>query len=117
MFPANSSMLFVMFGIDSNVYERTDFQVLDTNKWQWIDSYVGPGRIDEESSDGLPQNPSDSEPSGGSLTAGSIAGVVVGCVAGVSLIFCYINYRSTMQIIVIIITFVNWFNYLFIVAV
>ncbi|KAI9259548.1 hypothetical protein BDA99DRAFT_538508 [Phascolomyces articulosus] len=83
VFPEDSTMLFIMFGIDSNVYERTDFQVLDTETWQWVDSYVGPGRKEDGSSDGSTDQPGDGNPSGGSLSKGAIAGIAVGVVAAV----------------------------------
>ncbi|KAI9491416.1 hypothetical protein BDB00DRAFT_832893 [Zychaea mexicana] len=86
VFPEDSSLLFVMFGIDSNVYERTDFQVLDTDDWQWVDSYVGPGRKDDGSS-GDPEHPDNAGGSGeGGVSGGTIAGAVVGAVAGVGII-------------------------------
>ncbi|KAI8150093.1 hypothetical protein BJV82DRAFT_652310 [Fennellomyces sp. T-0311] len=83
VFPEGSSKMFILFGIDSNVHERTDFQVLDTDTWTWIDNYVGPGRKDDGSGD---QGPHGDSGGGGGVSGGTIAGIVVGVVAGVAII-------------------------------
>ncbi|KAI8150080.1 hypothetical protein BJV82DRAFT_585759 [Fennellomyces sp. T-0311] len=82
-FPENSSMLFVMFGVDNGFHQRTDFQVLDTDTWTWIDRYVGPGR-NSTGSDNVP--PEEYDETSSELSGGAIAGIVVGAIAGAGLI-------------------------------
>ncbi|KAI9491422.1 hypothetical protein BDB00DRAFT_832904 [Zychaea mexicana] len=97
-FPGNSTMMFVMFGVDANLHQRTDFQILDTDSWQWIDNYTGPGRSNstEDQSDTSGDNGAD-----GGASAGTIAGAVVGALAGVAIItgalFFFIRRRRRQQ--------------------
>ena len=72
-------MMFVMFGVDSNLHQRTDFQVLNTDTWQWIDRYQGPGR--NSTDDNKPQTPVEDGNDG--VSGGTIAGAVVGSITGV----------------------------------
>lgn len=83
-------MLFVMFGVDNNLHQRTDFQVLNTDTWTWIDSYVGPGRNSTNDTSNEPPEKNDGS-SGGGLSGGAIAGVVVGAIAGVTISLLHIE--------------------------
>ncbi|KAG2228139.1 hypothetical protein INT45_009185 [Circinella minor] len=84
-FPENSPMMFVMFGVDSNLHQRTDFQVLNTDTWEWIDRYEGPGR--NLTNENKPQTPSNNGDDGNNgVSGGAIAGAVVGSIAGVAVI-------------------------------
>ncbi|KAI9245349.1 hypothetical protein BDA99DRAFT_528145 [Phascolomyces articulosus] len=76
-----SSLMFVFFGVDANMQQRTDIQTLDTDTWQWIDRYQGPGRRNSTDDD---QPPTTDEKT--SVSGGTIAGAVVGSVVGVALI-------------------------------
>ncbi|KAG2213551.1 hypothetical protein INT45_013562, partial [Circinella minor] len=73
-------LLFVMFGVNKAGAVQNRFGVLDTDEWKWVDQYNSPYPPQDES-DGS-NGPSGSS-SNGSLSSGAIAGIVVGCVAGV----------------------------------
>ena len=61
-----------MFGVNSAGAVQNGFGVLDTENWRWVDQYTS-----------LYSSQDDSSVSSGSLSSGAIAGIVVGCVAGV----------------------------------
>ena len=73
--------MFILFGVDVSLHERIDFQVLDTDSWTWIENYIGPGRNNNDITN---QSPPDNSRSGDGLSGGTIAGVAVGAIAGVS---------------------------------
>ncbi|KAI7853785.1 hypothetical protein BDC45DRAFT_606267 [Circinella umbellata] len=84
VFADDSPLLFVMFGVNSAGAVQNGFGVLDTEVWMWVDQYTS-----------LYSSQDDSSVSSGSLSSGAIAGIVVGCVAGVSIIaaFCFVQRR------------------------
>ncbi|KAG2220495.1 hypothetical protein INT45_011499 [Circinella minor] len=92
VFADDSPLLFVMFGVNSAGNVQSGFGVLDTEEWKWVDQYNSPYPPQDES-DGS-SGPGGSNNSG-SLSSGAIAGIVVGCVAGVALVvaFCFIRKR------------------------
>ncbi|KAG2220494.1 hypothetical protein INT45_011498 [Circinella minor] len=92
VFADDSPLLFVMFGVNKAGAVQNRFGVLDTDEWKWVDQYNSPYPPQDES-DGS-NGPSGSS-SNGSLSSGAIAGIVVGCVAGVALVaaFCFIRKR------------------------
>ena len=92
-----------MSGVDSAGAVQSGFGVLDTEEWKWVDQYNSPYPPEDDTG--------DSSVSGDSgLSSGTIAGIVVGCVAGVVRWFLSIrklkenrNYRSNLE---------NYFFYL-----
>ncbi|KAI9259406.1 hypothetical protein BDA99DRAFT_560844 [Phascolomyces articulosus] len=78
VFADYSSLLFIMFGVNSTGNSQSGFHILNTETWTWDASYLSsyPGQDDGSSGGG----------SSNSISGGAIAGIVVGCVAGVSII-------------------------------
>ncbi|KAI8144499.1 hypothetical protein BJV82DRAFT_607552 [Fennellomyces sp. T-0311] len=76
VFPDGSSLLFVLFGVNSTGLASESFGVLNTETWSWSSnyqsSYSGSDIPEEEPDDGL--------------STGALAGIVVGCVVGVGII-------------------------------
>ncbi|KAG2220492.1 hypothetical protein INT45_011496 [Circinella minor] len=85
VFADDSPLLFVMFGVNKAGAVQNRFGVLDTDEWKWVDQYNSP----------YPPQDDGSGNDSGSLSNGAIAGIVVGCAAGVALIaaFCFIQKR------------------------
>ena len=72
-----------MFGVNKDGAAQSGFGVLDTESWAWSEEYLSSysGGDDSSGSDSGGSNGNGS--SSNSLSSGAIAGVVVGCVAGV----------------------------------
>ncbi|KAI9245336.1 hypothetical protein BDA99DRAFT_528094 [Phascolomyces articulosus] len=79
VFLEDSTLMFIMFGMNENADGRADVQVLNTDSWQWVQNYEGPGP--------LPNDNQDESGSGSSgLSGGAIAGIVIGVVATIVII-------------------------------
>ncbi|KAI8150086.1 hypothetical protein BJV82DRAFT_585791 [Fennellomyces sp. T-0311] len=65
VFPDNSTKMFIIFGADRYHYSHSDFRVLDTASWEWVNDYEG-SNIDRPS--GLSK----------ALIVGIIAAVTIG---------------------------------------
>ncbi|KAG2220491.1 hypothetical protein INT45_011495 [Circinella minor] len=87
VFADNSSLLFVMFGVNSADTVQSSFNVLDTDEWKWVDQYNSPyPSLDDSGAS------NDGSVSGGSNNTGAIAGAVVGGVAVVALVLAFCLY-------------------------
>ncbi|ORY93749.1 hypothetical protein BCR43DRAFT_495261 [Syncephalastrum racemosum] len=97
--------LFILFGLDSSGSPHFDFHVLDTNSWNFTDNYTPSGPSHEtipgQDGDSVGSSTSDGGlSSDSSLSGGAIAGVVIGCVAGVGMlvgafVFCFLRRRRS----------------------
>ncbi|ORZ03718.1 hypothetical protein BCR43DRAFT_483848 [Syncephalastrum racemosum] len=77
--------LFILFGVNSQGATTSDFGIINTSNLSWVEQYGG-----------LMSDDAAEYPVGARLSGGAIAGVVVGCVAGVAIIcglgaFCFIR--------------------------
>ncbi|KAI7855128.1 hypothetical protein BDC45DRAFT_568473 [Circinella umbellata] len=89
VFLEESSFMFILFGTDENSYPRTDIQILDTNSWNWVQNYQGPGPL----ADDWEQEEVGSPGLSGGIIAGIVIGAVVGIGAVVSVVFLLLRRR------------------------
>lgn len=78
--------LFILFGVNSQGATTSDFGVINTSNLSWVEQYGGLMSDDIDNSSG-----------GESLSGGTIAGIVVGCIAGVRLCLRTIRRQLTIS--------------------
>ncbi|KAF7729429.1 hypothetical protein EC973_004408 [Apophysomyces ossiformis] len=79
----NRSM-FILFGQDQNGNERSDFQVMDLATFQWTNVYRANDQYNTNST--VPNTTPNKQGEGQAISAGAIAGIVIGSVAFVTII-------------------------------